>query len=292
MAAINRLRRYSVELPRAIRERDQVAHQRLDVSVPPEVASSSLAATWLGHASVLLRVGDQWVLTDPVFSPRIGIPIGPITIGLGRLAPAPDPAALPRPDIILLSHAHFDHLDKPSLRALAHPSTRVITAAGTARLVPRGFGQVDELGWDRELSANGLQLRAMQPRHWGARMTVDAHRGYNAYVLDSLHRRVLFAGDTALTDRFRTLASEPRRTDLAIFGIGAYDPWIHNHASPEQVWTMFQESGAEHLLPMHHSTFKLSDEPRDEPLNRLFAAAGTTAGVIVGHQLGQPWARP
>lgn len=165
----------------------------------------------------------------------------------------------------------------------------MITAAGTARLVPRGFGQVDELGWDREFIANGLQLRAIQPRHWGARMTVDAHRGYNAYVLDSTDRRVLFAGDTALTERFRPLAKEPRPIDLAVFGIGAYDPWIHNHASPEQVWTMFRESGARHLLPMHHSTFKLSDEPREEPLTRLFAAAGTTASVIVGHELGRVW---
>jgi L-ascorbate metabolism protein UlaG (beta-lactamase superfamily) len=289
VAALNRLRRYSVEVPRAIADRGVTPTGVVPVAVRPELNTAPLAAAWLGHASVLLRLGNQWVLTDPVFSARIGIPIGPLTIGLGRLQPPPDTASLPRPDVILLSHAHFDHLDKPSLRKLANQETRVITAAGTGRLVPRGFAQVDELGWDRELVVGGLTLRAMQPRHWGARISVDRHRGYNSYVIDSDLRRVLFAGDTALTDRFKVLASEPRKTDLAVFGIGAYDPWIHNHASPEQVWTMFNESGAKRLMPMHHSTFKLSDEPAHEPLTRLFAAAGTTREVIVGHELGSVW---
>lgn len=289
MAAMGRVKRYVAELPKAVRPRERHHEPAFRLAVSPDTLASPLAAAWLGHATVLLRLGNQWILTDPVFSARIGIPVGPLTIGLGRELPTVDVHSLPRPDVVLLSHAHFDHLDKPSLRRLAHPDTRVITAAGTGRLVPRGFGQVDELAWGRELGAGSLTLRAIQPRHWGARMTVDSFRGYNSYVLDSLDKRVLFAGDTALTDCFRPLAEEPKRTDLAIFGIGAYDPWIHNHASPEQAWAMFVESGARRLMPMHHSTFKLSDEPRHEPIARLFAAAGTTQDVIVGHELATLW---
>ncbi len=288
-AALNRLRRYTKELPKALRQADSHDHPPLPLDLPHVVAERPLAASWLGHATVLLRLGGRWILTDPVFSARIGIPIGPVTLGLGRHAPAIDPATLPRPDLILISHAHFDHLDVPSLKRLIHPETRVVTASGTGRLIPRGFAEVDELGWDRELRVDGLTLRAMQPRHWGARVTIDRRRGYNSYLLDSDARRALFAGDTALTDRFKSLAEEPRRTDLAIFGIGAYDPWIHNHASPEQVWEMFNQSGARRLMPMHHSTFKLSDEPREEPLQRLLLAAGSTRELVVAHELGGLW---
>lgn len=286
--AVGRLRRYWSELPAALESRADLS-QPLSFSPPAAASEALLAASWLGHASVLIRVGGQWILTDPVFSHRIGIAVGPLTLGLGRLLPPPDPASLPRPDLILLSHAHFDHLDKPTLRALASPHTRVITAAGTGRLVPRGFAQVDELPWTRELTAGPLHLRAMQPRHWGARTAIDSHRGYNSYVIDAPQRRVLFAGDTAMSDCFAPLANEQKPIDLAIFGIGAYDPWIHNHASPEQAWEMYRQSGARHLMPMHHSTFKLSEEPREEPLQRLLRAAHNAQHLLVGIEPGTMW---
>jgi len=289
--AVSRLRRYWQEIPHALRHRQGVSHPSgtLPFTPPEQVVEATLAASWLGHASVLIRIGNQWVLTDPVFSHRIGIPVGPLTIGLGRLSPPPDPSRLPRPDVILLSHAHFDHLDKPTLRRFAGPHTRVITAAGTGRLVPRGFAQVDELKWNQNLSLGDVQLRAMQPRHWGARTAIDSHRGYNSYVIDASDRRVLFAGDTAMSDCFAPLARESKPIDLAIFGIGAYDPWIHNHASPEQAWEMFRQSGGRRMMPMHHSTFKLSDEPREEPLQRLLRIAGERVDQLVGLELGSTW---
>jgi L-ascorbate metabolism protein UlaG (beta-lactamase superfamily) len=81
---------------------------------------------------------------------------------------------------------------------------------------------------------------------------------------------VLYAGDTAYTPVFERVA----RPDLAVFGIGAYDPWRHAHATPEEVWSMARAAGATEILPVHHSTFELSDEPADEPIRRLLAAAG------------------
>ena len=286
--AINRLRRYSAEVPAAVRDHTGAAlGAPLAVDLPERVLGSSLAAAWLGHATVLVRIGGMWVLTDPVFSARIGVPLGPLTLGLSRLQPPPDLATLPPIDLVLLSHAHFDHLDKPSLKRLVSPNTTVIAAAKTGRLVPRGFGAVHELPWDGEMSVGPLRVRAIRPRHWGARLSLDTHRGFNAYVIDSEERRVLFAGDTARTDVFGTLARERKGIDLSIFGIGAYDPWVHHHATPEEAWMMHTESGGRFLMPMHHSTFKLSDEPRDEPLKRLLAAAGE------GHRglSGATWAR-
>lgn len=255
-----------------------------------EPAKSPLSASWLGHATVLLRIGDQWVLTDPVLSERIGIKVGPMTMGVSRLLPAIRPDALPPLDLILLSHAHFDHLDKPTLQQLASKRTRVITAASTRALVPRGFADVRELAWDKTLDAGPLDITAIRPAHWGARTAYDRHRGFNSYLveLERGRRRVLYAGDTARTDAFSKLGG----LDLSIFGIGAYDPWIHAHASPEEAWEMHRGARGEYILPMHHSTFKLSDEPVGEPMKRLLAAAGEHGERVVGRELGQMWTHP
>lgn len=181
-------------------------------------------AAWLGHCSVLLRLAGRTILTDPVLSRRIGVRVGPVTIGPPRLAPPPvRPRDLPPIDLILLSHAHFDHLDRPTLKALRDERTTVVTPRRVSRLVPRGFGGVLEVDWDKGAEFGPLHLGAMRPRHWGARAAWDRHRRFNAYLIEQTggqRRRVLFAGDTALTDRFDNLGL----VDLAIFGIGAYDP--------------------------------------------------------------------
>jgi L-ascorbate metabolism protein UlaG (beta-lactamase superfamily) len=96
---------------------------------------------------------------------------------------------------------------------------------------------------------------------------------------------VLFAGDTAYTTALAPLGRRTR-IDLAILPIGAYDPWIANHASPEQAWAMFKALGAEYVLPVHHSTFRLSREPVDEPLERFMAAAGPEGWRVVGKEIG------
>jgi L-ascorbate metabolism protein UlaG (beta-lactamase superfamily) len=246
-----------------------------------------LVAAWLGHATVLLRLGDKWILTDPVFSQRVGVRVGPLTFGVGRLLPAVDPALLPPIDLVLVSHAHFDHLDRPSLRQLISDKTLVITAASTKRLIPPGFKSVQELPWDHDLKINGLTIRCMQPNHWGARTAWDRHRGFNSYVLETAHHRVLFAGDTAQTDTYACLNRSG--VDLSIFGIGAYNPWIRAHANPEQVWQMNKDAAGHWLMPIHHSTFKLSDEPMDEPMERLLAAAAHEESRIVARELGQLW---
>jgi L-ascorbate metabolism protein UlaG (beta-lactamase superfamily) len=257
--------------------------------------SAPLAAMWLGHATVLIRMDGRWVLTDPVLTEQIGVRLGvgkaAMTIGPRRLTPAIDPRRLPVPDVILLSHAHFDHLDRPTLQALANKKTQVVTARGTVRLVPRGFAMVHELPWEKSLDVAGLSLLAMQPQHWGARTMWDKHRGFNSYALSD-KQTVLYAGDTAHTQAFGALAQRVAPVtgiDLSIFGIGAYDPWIAAHASPEQVWQMHTQSGAANLLPMHHSTFVLSDEPIEEPLQRLLRAAGSDVHRVVGTELGQAW---
>lgn len=257
---------------------------------------SDLAAVWLGHASVLMRVGGTTILTDPVFSDRIGLTMGTVTMGISRVAPVPIPASsLPHIDLVLLSHAHLDHLDRPTLQGIASKKTTVVTAARTTRLVPPGFGRVHELTWGNRLNVCGVELEAVRPAHWGARKAIDRRRGFNSYVITSECRRALYAGDTALTNAFDDLGA----MDMAVFGIGAYQPWNHHHANPEQVWRMFtamqsnagttERKASGVLVPIHHSTFKLSDEPMDEPIARMLAVAGSDAQRVVVRHVGESW---
>lgn len=252
--------------------------------------AGDLGASWLGHATVLLNIAGKWVLTDPVFSRRIGVKIGPWTIGMERLkGPHLVREDLPRIDLVLISHAHFDHLDRPSLRKLVSDETVLVTAARTGRLIPKGFASVTELDWEEDIEVGGLSIRALRPNHWGARTAWDRHRGYNSYVIESPKSKVLYAGDTAITDVYKRVAKEHGGVDLSIFGIGAYDPWIHAHASPEQVWEMHNDAGGKFLLPVHHSTFQLSNEPVDEPMLRLLDVAGDQRERIVLHDPGKLW---
>jgi L-ascorbate metabolism protein UlaG (beta-lactamase superfamily) len=255
---------------------------------PKAWPDTGLYAAWLGHATVLLKIDGFTVLTDPVFSKRIGIDLGLFTLGLKRLvAPAIDVASLPRIDLVLLSHAHMDHFDLPSLRKLESQGTQVVTASKTSDLlrVDR-YRSVEELAWNARTRVGPLEIRAFEVNHWGARMRSDTYRGYNGYTLEAGRWRVLFGGDTAATSLFRAVRSS-RAYDLAIMPVGAYDPWIHYHSTPEQAWQMAQDAGSEFFLPVHHRTFALSREPYDEPIERVYGAAGNHAERVAVREIGQ-----
>jgi L-ascorbate metabolism protein UlaG (beta-lactamase superfamily) len=247
-----------------------------------------LYAAWLGHSTVLLKLDGVTILTDPVFSERIGLNLGPLTIGMKRLVlPALQLKEMRRPDIVLLSHAHMDHFDLPSLRALESKATQVVTASKTSDLLRvKRFGTVTELGWGQSARVCDVSVRALEVRHWGARMQSDTYRGYNGYVIETPRYRVLFGGDTAMTRAFRGVRSS-RRLDLAIMPIGAYDPWIHAHCTPEEALAMANDAGAELILPVHHQTFQLSREPRREPIERLSEALAGAPERLAWREIGQ-----
>ena len=251
-----------------------------------ELLQVRYGAAWLGHGSAIVRQGGLTILVDPVLSHRIGPRIGGRTIGPARLSAAPATfAELPPADLILISHAHYDHLDRPTLERLAHSGTTVVTSRRTRKLIPRGFGRVIELGMDDELEIGGVRLSVLRPEHWGGRTAVDVARGCNSYLIESDDHRTLAPGDTALTGEFDSLGA----VDLAVFGIGAYEPSEHHHATPEQVWRMFSAMPGRVLLPVHHSTFEISAEHVDEPMARLLAAAGDAAARIAAVKPGELW---
>lgn len=255
---------------------------------PKTWPEQGIHAAWLGHTTVILKLDGFTILTDPVFSARIGLNFGPLTLGIKRLVDVAAPLTdLPHVDLVLLSHAHMDHFDLPSLRQLENRRTHVVTAEHTSDLLRiKRYAQVDELRWNQAVQAGPAKITAFEVAHWGARMRSDVYRGYNGYLLEVGRHRIIFAGDTAYTHSFKRLrSSDP--VDLAIMPIGAYDPWIRVHCNPEQAWAMANDAGAEFVLPVHHQTFQLSREPRTEPIQRLLGAAGSTPDRVCLREIGE-----
>jgi len=260
---------------------------------PVKWPATTLTIANLGHATLLMNYFGVRVISDPTFFPRVGFSFASLfTIGPHRLTPAPlKPEELPPLDVILITHAHMDHLDLPSLEALSK-TTVVIACSGCGTLIrPLGFNDVRELGWGDKTEVDGLTVTAMGARHWGKRWPpYGRDYGFNSYVLEKNGVRMLLACDSAWTGLFAALHNDP--PEVAAFSIGAYDPWIWNHADPEQVWAMFKETGARYLIPIHWGTFRLSREPLDEPIRRLIAAAGDEAGEIILRNIGGVWSAP
>jgi L-ascorbate metabolism protein UlaG (beta-lactamase superfamily) len=259
---------------------------------PQKWPDVGLHAAWLGHSTVLLKIDGYMILTDPVLGNRCGVRVGPMTVGLKRIvAPALLWPQLPHIDLVLVSHAHFDHFDLPTLRRLERSGTSVVTASNTADLLRvRRYKSVHEVGWGERVRVGPLSILGMEVRHWGARLRSDTHRGYNGYLVETGRHRVVFGGDTAYTDMFH-VARSSRPVDLAIMPIGAYNPWIGSHCNPEQAWRMGADCGAEHLLPVHHQTFRLSREPFFEPVERFMEAAGSRPERVVTTRIGQEWSQ-
>jgi L-ascorbate metabolism protein UlaG (beta-lactamase superfamily) len=260
---------------------------------------AQVTAAWIGHATVLINLFGINILTDPVLFPRIGIRLPGFTIGPKRLtAPALQFHQLPRIDLILLSHAHFDHFDLRTLDCF-DKDTSVITAPKTADLLRwTRLRDITELCWGETKVLNigsqtkgTIAIRAFQVKHWGARTQRDTHRGYNGYLIERNGRRVLFAGDTALTDTFAELRKYGP-IDLAIMSIAAYNPWIRNHCTPEEAIEMANAAGAQFIMPVHHQTFRLSFEPLREPIERFQAALSNSPERIALREVGETFVLP
>jgi L-ascorbate metabolism protein UlaG (beta-lactamase superfamily) len=263
----------------------------------PELWSSEeVTAAWLGHSTVLINFFGLIIITDPVFSKRIGIRLPFLTLGPKRLTePALAFPELPPVDLVLLSHAHFDHIDRRTVKRFPK-STTAITARRTRDLL-RGtkFSEIIELDWNDtiRLSPRGLEVEvtAFRPNHWGARMQYDEHRGYNSYVISRRDQRIIYGGDTAMTEAFTKLR-DGRPFALAIMSIGAYDPWIRAHATPEQAIAMADAAGAQYIMPVHHQTFRLSVEPFREPIERFTRALAHAPERVALREIGETFVLP
>ena len=247
-------------------------HQR-----PRLVRADEVGVTFIGHSSFLVQAGGLNLLFDPVFSTWL------ILLRRQR-RPGVRPRDLPPIDVVLLSHAHMDHLDRASLRRVVR-LTRRRTGRAPVVVVPNdvgdivrgvGFAEVIELRWWESYVAGRLTITHTPAKHWGTRWIMDGHRGYGGYLVEGGARRLYYSGDTAYFAGFREIGVR-LRPEVALLPIGAYTPDSYRavHTSPEDALQAFQDLGAEWMVPMHYGTFWLSEEPLEEPLPRLLASAKT-----------------
>jgi L-ascorbate metabolism protein UlaG (beta-lactamase superfamily) len=242
---------------------------------------SAAGVTFIGHSSFHLRLGALSVLTDPIWSERCS----PLSWAGPRRVRAPGRRLddLPRIDLVLVSHNHYDHLDLPSLRRVAaRDDPLFLTPLGNAPLLARaGARRVVELDWwDTHSLPGGARITAVPARHFSARTLRDRNRalwcGFSV-AWDGHH--VLFAGDSASGPHWAAIRARLGPPDLALLPIGAYAPrWFMAavHMDPDEAVTAHQELGARRSVGMHFGTFQLTDEPVGEPETRLAAAAAAT----------------
>jgi L-ascorbate metabolism protein UlaG (beta-lactamase superfamily) len=243
---------------------------------PSHWSDQDITASWLGHATVLINFYGLNVITDPVLFSRVGAYLGIGTIGpMRRQACALKASQLPPIHLVLLSHAHFDHFDIPSLSDLPG-NPYAVTARNTSDLLQdTGLTKHSELKWGEKVLVSTekgeIEVEAFEVRHWGARWRHDVFRGYNGYILNRGGKKIIFGGDTAMCDGFKGIRSRGP-FDFACMPIGAYNPWIKSHCNPEEALRMANEAGARRILPMHHYTFRFGREHSLEPIHRLQAA--------------------
>ncbi len=250
-----------------------------------------MTLAWLGHATVLINFYGLRILTDPALYPRIGVDLGLGTLGPMRLVQcALSPDELPDIDLVLVSHAHFDHLDTPSLGSIRGKPAAVMAADISDLLPRRRYSSVRELRWNEAATVTtprgDVLVRAIEVKHWGARIRRDTWRGYTGWVVEREGRRILIGGDTAVTPTFKS----HRRYgpfDAAVMPIGAYDPWIYNHCTPEQAVTMADAAGARLIVPVHHQSFRLSNEPFMEPIERIQQALAQEHDRLALREIGE-----
>ncbi len=229
-------------------------------------------ALWLGHASVWMRVGETTVAIDPV--------LGDIPM-YRRHTPLPVPREQLHADLILITHAHYDHFDKPSVLEMLkrNPETIIIAPLGFWRYMKGRIARERcfELEWWESVMAGGLFITLTPARHWSKRTPFDTNKAlWGGYIIQNGNHTVFHSGDTAYGEHFEEIA-ERFEIDEAFLPIGAYRPEAimkHNHLNPPEAIRAFHDLGAKTLIPIHYGTFRLSDEPMDEPLQWFGNLAG------------------
>jgi L-ascorbate metabolism protein UlaG (beta-lactamase superfamily) len=238
-----------------------------DFGLLPIATQDEIAVTWLGHAGFFAQVGGINIAIDPNWA----LWHGPVKRVQHPSVWAHD---LPPIDLVLVTHAHYDHLHLPSLRKLA-AAQPIIVPEGVGSLVKNcGFGRIVELKTWQSATFRDLRITLTPARHWGARMIHDTHRGFGGFLIKSPDRCLFHCCDSAMFDGFQEIGKRSN-IDLALMPIGAYDAPSGRpvHMNPEEALDAFEMLGAQSMVPMHHETFPLGGEPIHEPAERLIKAA-------------------
>lgn len=232
------------------------------------------AVWWLGHATVLLRINGQHILTDPHLNHRASpLPM----LGPERKVPAPASAAqLPRIDAVLISHNHYDHLDVTTVRQLllANPAVAFYVPLGLADWVRKqGVRHVEELDWWDRRDHSAFEVHCVPAQHWSARTLLDRNRTlWCGWVIRGSGFNFYFSGDTGYTPHLAEISMRLGQPDLAALPIGAYEPrWFMRgqHVNPQEAVRLHRELAIRQSLAIHWGTFELADDSLDDPLHAL-----------------------
>lgn len=252
---------------------------------PQNWKNDQINLAWIGHSTILINFYGTIILTDPILFDRIGMDILGLSFGPSRLTP---PALsfdeIPKPDLVLLSHAHFDHTDYKSLKKLTEKfpdQIDVVVAYLTIDVIDDlKWKSIRIIDWNEQAEINELKITALEVEHFGWRYPweKDRSRGYlkdgrsyNAYLIEKNGKSILFGGDTRKTTKLEIL--KDNNPDIAIMPIGAYNPWTYAHCNPEEALIMAENIGAKYFIPIHTKTFKLGAESFEEPIDWLIKSS-------------------
>lgn len=250
----------------------------------PEVRPGEFCVTWIGHASFLIQTHETNILVDPNWAKWLKV--------IKRLKqPGIDLNHLPEIDLVLVTHAHFDHLDRRTLRKIAADQPIVVPTSVGTLVHDLGFEIIHELDYWQTVKIGPLKISLTPCHHWGARFLADRHRGFGGFIIEANNRTIFHCGDSAYFPGFKEIGQR-YPIEVALLPIGAYDPPSGRevHMNPEEAVQAFLELRAKKLVPMHYGTFRLGYEPLDEPLARLLSRAeeaGIAENVLVMTE-GQP----
>ena len=252
---------------------------------------SGLRATWLGHSTVLIEIGGVRVLTDPVWGPRAS----PLSLaGPKRFQPVPVTLReMPPVDAVIVSHDHYDHLDYPTIRALANTDIPFVTSLGVGAHL-EGWGvrpeRITELDWweSHELPRGGVRITAAPSQHFSGRSFGARNPTlWSSFVIRSDRHGVFFSGDTGLTTEYEDIRARLGPFDLVLLEVGAFHPaWGDIHLGPENALRAHAMLGGA-FLPVHWGTFSLSTHAWDQPAEVLVELGSKAATRLVMPKLGQ-----
>lgn len=269
---------------------------------PPAIVNDeNLRVSFVGHATVLIQIAGLNILTDPVWSKRVS----PLSfIGPRRVVDAGVKIEdLPKIDLILISHNHYDHLDLETLDKIAiRDRSQIIVPLGNDTIIKKHNSLLDvkAYDWDDVVVINDKVKIHLEPaQHWSARGLFDRNKAlWSAFTIETIYGNIYFAGDTGFNDHFKTAQQKHKKFRLALIPIGAFEPnWFmrNAHINPVEAVQAFHDLNTDYALAIHYATFKLADDgynsPADE-MNKMYKEGTVSADRFKLLDVGKYWFVP